>query len=180
MMTRFLLLALLLAGGCSTAVQQKAAAPVEAIAACTLFVAGAEQPSWRQVQAEGFTFCVPESWRAAGRGSNSGTDARTWRDGSGSITWGTGAPPRRGRVGTAVVSVQRGQPLPAPPGNVQRATETIGGHPAQVWNNRFENTSYTGATWTTPKRVFLIGETQDPAAAAVHLQVYRTVRFHAP
>jgi hypothetical protein len=177
-MTRFLLLAILLAAGCSTAVQQNADAPVEAIAACKLLVAGAEQPSWQQVQAEGFTFCVPESWRPTGRGSGSGADARTWRHSAGSITWGTGAPPRR--VGTAVVTVQRDQPLPAPPGNVQRATETIDGHPAQVWNNRFENTSYTGATWTTPRRVFVIGETQDPAAAAVHLQVYRTVRFHAP
>lgn len=143
---------------------------------CTVSVPSDEP--WREVRGNGFTFCVPASWRATGRSRDGGPDASTWRGGGGSITWGTGAQGPR-RVFVSEVTVRAGQPLPDPPGRVSRFTEVIGGRRAQLWNNEFDGKHFTGATWTQPA-LYLEGEASDAGAARLQLEIYRTVRFAEP
>ena len=143
---------------------------------CTVVVPEAGEEMWREVRATRFTFCVPVNWRPLGAPARGGADARTWRGGTGSITWGTGEHRPR-RIATAQVIVRAGEPLPsAPPGQVRRFTEVIDERVAQLWDNEFEGKHYTGATWSRPA-VYLEGEATDPATARLQLAVYRTVRF---
>ena len=129
----------------------------------------AEAASWRLVQADGFTFCVPPAWQAAG--------ARTWRGDGGEVTWGTGEY-RPKPVGGPVIGPAAGEVPPGPGREMRRFRETIGGAPARLWDNRFGSRRYTGAHWEV-RRVYITGEA--PAAAtetaARQLATYRTVRF---
>ena len=138
----------------------------------TLDVAGER---WREVRATSFTFCVPMNWRPSGSSSR-GIAARTWRGGSGSVTWGTGEYRPRRVVSTTAV-VRPGERLPStPPGQVRRFTETIDNRTAQLWDNEINGRHYTGVAWSRPT-VFFDGEAADAATARVQLAVYRTVRF---
>ena len=47
--------------------------------------------SWQQVQARGFTFCVPGSWRS-NRAPTDTLHPPTWKGKEGSVTWGLGRP----------------------------------------------------------------------------------------
>jgi hypothetical protein len=139
-------------------------------------VPGTDLTGWKEVQATGFTFCVPANWRPAGR-ARDGVDARTWRGGGGEVKWGTGEY-RSSKVVTRVVTVRAGNPLPEPPG-VKRFSEVIGGKLADLHDNEFEGDFYTGAKWTNPA-VYVVGESRDAPTARLHLQVFRTVRFAQP
>jgi hypothetical protein len=131
---------------------------------------GAPQQSWRQITAEGFTFCVPSTWRQSG--------ANTFRGEGGSVRWGVGQY-RSSAVVTRTVNVQAGQEPALPAGHVNRYSESIGGSVAELWDNDLEGTVYTGAQWTNPTAVYLAGESKSPAARIQQLQIYRTVRFTA-
>ncbi len=122
------------------------------------------------VAADGFTFCVPPGWHGSGR---------TWRRGEGSVTWGTGAPPRtavRTEVRTVPASEIETTPAGVPDSDLRRFTEVIGGQDAQVWRNRFGGAYYTGVRWDGP-RVWLTGEAGGPETADLQLKIFRTVRF---
>jgi hypothetical protein len=138
------------------------------VVACQVPVASSPQQSWRQITAEGFTFCVPSTWRQSA--------ANTFRGEGGSIRWGVGQY-RSSAVVTRTVVVQAGQEPPPPAGRVNRYSESIGGSVAELWDNDLEGTLYTGAQWRSPIAIYLAGESTSPAARAQQLQVYRTVRF---
>jgi len=110
---------------------QSASAPT---APCTAAVRGVDVSSWESVAADGFTFCLPASWN----GRNG-----TVRQGSTSLSWGTGSPPQR-RVAVVRAEVRRAGEPPSPqllPGSeARRFTEEIDGRTATLWRNRFERT----------------------------------------
>jgi hypothetical protein len=137
------------------------------VVSCQVPVASSPQQTWRQITAEGFSFCVPSTWRQSG--------ANTFRGESGSIRWGVGQYRSTGTV-TRTVTVRAGQEPPPPPSRVNRFSESIGGSVAELWDNEFDGTLYTGAQWMSPA-VYLAGESTSPAVRAQQLQVYRTVRF---
>ena len=128
------------------------------------------------MRAEGFTFCVPASWRPEGEAPAPGVDARRWRGGGGTLAWDTGTyrPAPRGPV---TVAVREDDPRRSAAGEVRRFSESIGGAAAELWDDRIGERHYTGAQWTRPRRVHLAGEARDGSAAALQLDVYRTVRF---
>ena len=168
-----LILPLLLAPS-GLAAQDTARAPTPAAERpCTVTLPGADLSGWKEVRATGFTFCVPANWRPSGR-ARGGVDARTWRGGSGSITWGKGNPVRE--VRTVIVAVPVGSPIPEPPGHVRRFTETIGEAAAEMWDNEFDGERYTGAEWKS-RSVYITGEGNGGDVASLQLRVYRTVRF---
>jgi hypothetical protein len=139
-------------------------------------VPGIEVASWREIAAEGFTFCVPPDWRGSGR---------SLRRGSAEITWGKGTrPPQQVAVVTQTVVAPAGA-VPRPPSgppldsDLRRFTEEIGGHRATVWRNRFGQGYHTGAHWES-LRFWIVGEAADPASADMQLTIFRTVRFSEP
>lgn len=172
-------LPLLLAPGAASA--QTADSTV--VRPCTAIVAGADLSGWKEVRGNGFTFCVPASWRPFGRARN-GADAPTWRGGSGSVTWGRGEPPRAvvtTVVTTTVVSGPMRSVPPTPPRSESRTfSEVIGGSSAELWTREYDGRHANGAQWHSPRGIYLTGESRDPGTAADQLRVYRTVRFTQP
>ena len=144
--------------------------PAPEAAPCPVRLATADVSTWRVVQAEGFTFCVPPTWRPAG--------SRAWRGGAGEVEWGQSAYTRTATK-TETVRVVAGQPAtpPQPLTQGRRFTEMVGGYGADFWDNEDEGTFYTGAVWTAPRHVHVAGEARSRATANVQLDVYRTVRF---
>ncbi len=160
----------------STRGVETVASPSAALAAgCRATVAGIDVSTWREIAAEGFTFCVPPDWRGGGR---------TWRRGSARINWGKGTHPRQQvAVVTETMVAPAGaapQPPSGPPPNseIQRFTEEIGGHRASMWRNRFGQDYHTGADWES-LQIWIVGEATDRAAADLQIAVFRTVRFHS-
>lgn len=144
---------------------------------CTVQSTGIEFSSWQEIRAAGFTFCLPGTWRAQGRGPG-GSDPKNWRSGQSSLSWRKGQYRPQVRTATAVVradELQAALQRPVPP--VQRAREEIGGGAAEVWEREVNGTIHSGAQWERPVRIYLAGEAQDPETAALLRQVYRTVRF---
>ncbi len=172
-MNRFGLAAVLLLAGCAAAPAARAPAPAPCPAAD---VPAGRDGAWRLVRAEGFTFCVPSRWRPAGTSSAAGSDAASWSGDGATVAWGTGAyrPPGRGVV---TVEVRADDPRPGASGEMRRFSESIGGASADLWDDRVGERHFTGAQWTRPRAVHLSGEARDARAAALQLDVYRTVRF---
>lgn len=168
------------AGGSSAVPAMPAPAPSASVAdasatSCRATRHDVDLSTWREVVAEGFSFCLPPGWKGG---------ARSWRMGSATLAWGRGArPPREVAVVTRRVEVSKGgAPMsipPAPDSDVQRFSESIGGRPAQLWRNRFGAKYYTGAEWSSAS-TWLTGTAQDAADAALQIAIYRTVRFHSP
>jgi len=63
------------------------------------------------------------------------------------------------------------------PGRHVHFPETIGGYVAELSDNEYEGTFYTGAQWQAPVRIYLEGQSHDPQARDRQLEIYRTVRF---
>lgn len=158
---------LLLLAGFTAWVPARGSAQAAQPVPCTVPIASSPQEPWQQISAQGFTFCVPNSWRA--------TRGNTIRGDGGWVRWGTGERPP-GEVRTVTVNVPAGSLPPTPPRRQNRA-EMIGGSVAEVWDNEYEGTFYTGAQWQTPVRIYLQGESRNPAARDRQLEIYRTVRF---
>lgn len=135
---------------------------------CAVPVASADE-QWQQISAEGFTFCIPSSWRAGGR--------NTFRGDGGWVRWVTGEY-RPTEIRTVTVSVPAGSPLPPPPGRQNRFSETIDGSVAELWDNELQGTYATGAQWRAPA-VYLLGQSNSLRGRDRQLEIYRTVRFTA-
>lgn len=133
---------------------------------CAVAVEGADIRDWRTVDARGFTFCVPADWRSRGN---------SWRRGSASIEWGVGEPRPRA-IQKTVASESMLPSGPPPNSDIRRFSETIGGREAELWENRFGTSYYTGAKFSRPK-VYLVGGASDRGAANLEIEIYRTVRF---
>jgi hypothetical protein len=138
------------------------------VVSCQVPVASSSQETWRQVTAEGFTFCVPSSWRQSA--------SNTFRGEGGWIRWGVGEY-QPTATGSFTVTVPAGQGPPTPPGRRNRFSESIGGSLAELWDNELQGTLYTGAQWRRPTPIYLLGQSTSQAVRAQQLQIYRTVRF---
>ena len=158
---------LLLLAGFTTWTPSQGSAQAAQTVPCTVPVASSEEP-WQQISAQGFTFCIPSSWRAA---------RNTARGDGGRLRWGTGDHPRT-EVATVTMTVPAGSTpqIPTLPGRRNRFSETIGGYVAEIWDNEYEGKFYTGAQWQTP-RIYLQGESTNPTGRERQLEIYRTVRF---
>lgn len=123
---------------------------------------------WRQVVAEELSFCVPAGWRAMG--------SNGWRGGGGSLTWGLGEP--RPRIESTLVTVRASEMPPAAlnPTQQRRFSEQIGGVPVELWLTEWQGRFLTGATWTTPRSMYMNGEAISQRDADALFEVYRTVR----
>ncbi len=163
----------MLAAGCATT---PGGVPQDAtpLPPCQATVAEQDGAEWLEVQAEGFTFCVPAAWRPVGSYRN-GVAPRTWRGEGGKIEWGRGIRPRK-VAGTTVAVADMPGALPALPGEIRRFSEVISGSEALLWNNRFEHRHFTGVEWMAPD-VYLQGEAPSARLAERQLAVYRSVRF---
>lgn len=145
---------------------------------CTVSPPGTDS-AWQEVRAEGFTFCVPGSWRPQG-GGRQNADARKWRTASGSVTWGTGAPPSREVIVTETVVVRAGElPRPTARADTRRDREMIGGRLAEVREMHFRDLHHTEAVWREPA-IYLQGEATSVHVAQLLLVIHRTVRFTTP
>ncbi len=118
---------------------------------------------WQEVQADGFSFCVPADWRSSRQYSLEGD--------AGTISWGPGGAERR----PFAVATTPGQGA----GGNWEATEKIGGSSAKLRRSLVGSSYVTGATWASP-RVALYGDAPSIAAATRHVEIYRTVRFTSP
>jgi hypothetical protein len=146
--------------------------------ACRVRVNDRDLTGWREVRANGFTFCVPPDWRPRGRGRN-GMDARAWRGAEGELRWGTGGE-RSPFVGREVVRVPAGEPMTVPrPPTVHSHTELVGGAEAVVRDNVFGGEHLVGAWWESPAAQ-IDGRADNAAGAALLLDICRTVRFTPP
>ncbi|HEY0154011.1 MAG TPA: hypothetical protein VGB92_18505 [Longimicrobium sp.] len=176
MKSSFFFLSLLIVPLGAAAQESAPASTAPEVRPCTVTMPGTDVVGWREVQATGFTFCVPANWRPVGRARN-GVDARVWRGGGGEVKWGSGSP----RTVATVTTVVSGpvSAIPRPTGQVHRLSEVIGGKRADLWDNEFEGSYYTGAEWSAPA-VYVAGESRDRATSRLQLQVVRTVRFAQP
>jgi hypothetical protein len=169
--------ALIAAAGCASgggSPSPSAASPARAdqvATACTATVAGADLSAWREVAADGFTFCVPPDWRGSGR---------RFTRGQAEVTWGSGE--RRVESGTVTQTVVATDlasiPLPTAMDR-QESAETIEGRLASVWRYQREGSFRVGAKWTTP-RLWLSGTASSAPMADTEMTIIRTVRFTAP
>jgi len=150
--------------GCATGGRPRITA--ESLGSCDVEAPGNED--WRQVVAEGISFCVPADWTAMGKSG--------WRGGSASLTWGYGEP--RGRVRSTKVVVRASEMPPSPPIPTQqwRVSEQIGGIPVDLWLTEWSGEFYTGATWDIPRSMYMTGEAASQRDADILLGVYRTLR----
>jgi hypothetical protein len=138
---------------------------------CTVPVASSPEEPWQQISAQGFTFCIPSSWRATAR--------NTFRGDGGWVRWGTGEY-RSTQIRTRTVNARAGAAPPPPPGRSNRFSEMIGGSVADLWDNELQGTFFTGAQWRTPAQIHLLGQSTSLQGRDRQLEIYRTVRFTQP
>ena len=136
-----------------------AAPGVESAVPCSATVPDVDVSGWRQVPAQGFTFCLPTDWRGG---------ARAWRSDNARLEWSVG--PSAGRV---PFSVSR-----AGGANIDRReyNEAIGGRSARLLRFRNGTDFVVNAEWTDAAINFT-GVAPTLASADLLLAIYRTVRF---
>ncbi len=164
---------------------------------CTASGVASVDPSWRQVLASGFAFCVPGSWRAQGPGQGK-VDAKEWSGVEGSITWDTGAPPsiappqRGGEITGTIVYLSPGQPVPPP--TLQPARTPTGPEPCAqptttphlagnvvlfITRGNCEGT-WTTTAWSAQPRIYVRGQVRGEKAAELLRLVTETIQVAAP
>jgi hypothetical protein len=158
-------LAMLLAAlGCATGGGPRITA--ESLGSCA--VNAPENGDWRQVVAEGISFCVPADWKAMGKNG--------WRGGSASLTWGHGESSRQVRTKLVVVRASDMPPSPPLPTQQWRISEQIGGIPVDLWLTEWPGEFFTGANWDIPRPMYMTGEAASQRDADILLGVFRTLR----
>jgi hypothetical protein len=151
-------------------------------APCSVATEATPAEEWREVRADGFTFCVPPGWAGDAR------TGRVWRGDGAEVRWGTGS--GREMTTTTRERISRGDILESRADAAQRmidesqrelreVDEVIGGRPARLTYNRANGTYYASARWEEPA-VYFTGTARTLAGAARAMQLYRTVRFDAP
>jgi hypothetical protein len=151
-----------------------------AVAACDSAVVALLPPvySWRLVRGDGFTFCVPDTWKAVGKGGKE-SDARQWSYRSTWIKWGVGAPGQqlvsvKGTV-TMTGSVPRFEPT-TQIGEDRITHEVIGGNPAQLSIQQIDYDWLSSASWNSPPLWFQ-GHASSARDGDLTLAIYRSVQF---
>ena len=157
------LASLVLVAACAAHHASSPPAPTAAVP-CPEFVPSADSLDWKLVHGQGFTFCVPPGWRAAG--------ANAWRGGGAGIEWAVGSYPRSVFLGQRTFPVGTKGADPEP----RHFVEMIGGESAELWDGRVQDYEYTFAEWSN-RHVSFEGKSSGPRGAETQLMVYRTVRF---
>src|SRR5688500_10793533 len=98
---------------------------------CPGRVGEADGTVWQEVQAEGFSVCVPADW--------SRESGSAWQGDGGKISWASGTGERR----PFAVASSPGQS----PGENCEATERIGGTSAKLRRCQMGSSYFTSATW---------------------------------
>jgi hypothetical protein len=122
--------------------------------------------TWRQVQAEGFTFCVPTSWNPSSPPAGGGVERQRFYFNGGEMTWST----PKTRVGGARRITTTTRP------RIAEWTETISGQKAEFQTVEWTELRLVSARWPG-SRVTLSGEVRSLGDAELLKAVYRTVRF---
>ena len=180
--------ALTLIGALCVACTHPAAAPTATLVPCAISGVGSPDAPWRQVQAAGFTFCLPESWRPNGR-TKDGVDAQAWKGGRSSVTWGLGRP--TSIVGPDVTFTVTGQvvtggtPAPTPlPAEQQCSqpenTQYMIGSVLLVVTQIDCHGTWTTTGWSTNPAIYIQGEAASPEGAQLLLLAMLTLRLTAP
>jgi hypothetical protein len=140
---------------------------------CPVTPADAKEP-WRQVNGDGFSFCVPTSWRAVG--------AREWRStdkssGSAAVSWSVGmsavkVPFRVGRITAG--SLPTAGPMEST--DPTTFTEIIGGRSVKLIDVKQAGRYLSSAAWTDPDIRFA-GDATRSLMIDVLFSIYRTVRL---
>ena len=150
---------------------------------CTTVVPDADLFGWRAVTAEGFTFCVPRTWRGS---------ALTWWHGSSTLEWRRGVPPASPSLASAdgppVSAGGASTPLasssaPSAFGAhgsasvvlMDQLSETIGGYAATLVRVRTDAGVQALAQWTD-LHLYAVGRAPDTRSADTLMLVYRTLR----
>jgi hypothetical protein len=171
------LIGVVLIQACATAPAMWTPAARPSAATCSAPGAPASTP-WRLVAGQGFTFCVPASWRSS--------DGRTWRSGGSVVGWCTSrdlaeCPRVTFEISGPVISSpsQVGAAALTQGGDVcssDRLDESVGGLPATLQDYHCNAHHVTEASWSALALHFF-GATDDASTARLQLQIYRTVRF---
>ena len=156
---------LIVALGCATGGGGRI--PAESLGPCE--VNAPKEHDWRQVASEEISFCVSADWTSMGRNG--------WRGSGGSVTWGSGAPERRIETATMVVSSDDMPPMPPRPIQPQRFAEVIGGVPVELWLIERQGEFLTGATWNSPRSMYMTGEAIFRGNADLQFEIFRTARI---
>lgn len=138
----------------------------------------------RMVHGTGFTFCLPESWRPAVHGQDS-TDAKLWRGGSGSVTWGLGRPRSfvggdvQLRVTAPIVRGTNPRPIPQdPPSTCSRKTMPLMPDGVSIIVTDVEcQRQWTITALSLQPAVFVQGETRSEKGADLLEQIMSTIHF---
>ncbi|MDQ6827544.1 MAG: hypothetical protein M3081_01610 [Gemmatimonadota bacterium] len=144
---------------------------------------GSNVNDWREVEAEGFRFCVPQDWHQVDPGLVVGPSGG-WVGPNGFLRWRiVGNEANRFFPRTeweannpSEQSVDlNGQPRVFQ--NRHRYTETIGGQRARMWNDQYsDGTFLTRAVWDATG-VVLEGNGPSLSSSAIELRIIHTVRF---
>lgn len=169
------IISLIVLGGChSMGGPQSAASPVAQAAqpavSCELQVDGSSVAG-ELVAGDGFTVCVPETWRPSGaHGWEAATSVR-WTKGPSRARVVTDRPSTRPRPGLALDVARQNDAV-----HFQR--EMLDGGNGELWHTTVEGKHRTGAVWYHRQLTFE-GVAKDQAAAALQLAVFRSVSFSA-
>jgi hypothetical protein len=147
--------------------------------ACRAEIEGANLSNWKEVNADGFAFCVPADWDVRGRFAERGTAL---------VEWNVGVPPQVGnepKLGTGEVRPRGAIGTdPANPTESFRLTETIDGRRAELFREALASTNttalaplyLTGAQWLGPTLHFR-GRAINLSESEEQFLIYRSVRF---
>ncbi len=128
---------------------------------------GESKDDWRQVDAEGFTFCIPGHWHQVDP-TNLIPPAGAWEGAGGVMKWNS--------AGSSVdVTYPRTDWERFDLKTQHHYYETIAGQRARMWDDQFEGHRLTRAVFDGPGLV--LEGSGPPSAGGMHLRVYRTVRF---
>ena len=131
---------------------------------CPEFVPSADSLDWKLIQGDGFTFCVPPTWRPSG--------AHAWRGDGAGVDWSVGTNPRSLYLAKRTFPVGIRSPDPEP----RHFVEMIGGESAELWDGKVQDAEYTFAEWSE-RHTYFEGKSSSPHGAELELMIYRTVRF---
>lgn len=140
----------------------------------------AQDTSWLEVSGDGFTYCVPVTWRAADG------EAQQWRGPGVEFAWGEGLPASARRLPFAVSRVGAGQRMDNRPTHAEGARrlvvylERIGSKNVRLILDHPSGLNERGTLVRTEPDLTLYGTAKSEEAAAAIQAAYRSIRFTEP
>lgn len=136
-----------------------------------------QDTAWREVSGDGFTYCVPVTWRAVD------SRAQQWRGPSLEFAWGEGLPASARRLPFAVTRMGAGQRVEMRPSHAEGARglvvylENIGGKSVRLILDHPSGRLERGALVRTEPDLTLYGTAKSEEAATTIRAVHRSIRF---